>query len=161
MLRFGAIGVLSTIAFAALYALFRPALGAQTADFLALLVTAIGNTALNRRFTFGVRGRAGAGRHHVQGLVVFGVAWAITAGSLVVLHTTSPGASHGTEVLVLTAANLVATGVRFVLFKAWVFRSRRRPVLVRAGDTAAPAADTADTADAAGTERPVVDGRTR
>lgn len=139
VLRFGVIGVLSTIAFAALYALFRPALGAQTADFLALLVTAIGNTALNRRFTFGVRGRAGAGRHHVQGLVVFGIAWAITAGSLVVLHATAPGSSHATEIVVLTGANLVATLVRFVLFKVWVFRSRRRPELIRPGTT--PAAD--------------------
>ena len=144
LLRFGAIGVLSTVAFAVLYALFRPAIGAQTADFLALLLTAIGNTALNRRFTFGVRGRAGAGRHHVQGLVVFGVAWAITSGSLVVLHSTTPGASHGTEILVLTAANLFATCVRFVLFKAWVFRTGRRyPELVGPGTTpgTTPAAD--------------------
>ncbi|WJY01748.1 bifunctional glycosyltransferase family 2/GtrA family protein [Curtobacterium sp. 458] len=139
VLRFGAIGVLSTVAFAVLYALFRPAIGAQTADFTALLLTAIGNTALNRRFTFGVRGRAGAGMHHVQGLVVFGIAWAITAGSLVVLHATTPDATHGTEIVVLTAANLVATLVRFVLFKAWVFRSRRRPELIRPGTT--PAAD--------------------
>ncbi|WP_439689128.1 glycosyltransferase [Curtobacterium sp. SP.BCp] len=139
VLRFGAIGVLSTVAFAVLYALFRPAIGAQTADFTALLLTAIGNTALNRRFTFGVRGRAGAGMHHVQGLVVFGIAWAITAGSLVVLHATTPDATHGTEIVVLTAANLVATLVRFVLFKAWVFRSRPRPELIRPGTT--PAAD--------------------
>jgi len=133
VLRFGAIGVLSTVAFAALYALSRPAIGAQAADFTALLLTAIGNTALNRRFTFGVRGRGGAGRHHVQGLVVFGIAWAITSGSLVVLHAAAPGSSHGVEIVVLTAANLVATGVRFVLFKAWVFRTRRRPERIRPG----------------------------
>lgn len=154
VLRFGAIGVLSTVAFAVLYALFRPAIGAQTADFLALLLTAIGNTALNRRFTFGVRGRAGAGRHHVQGLVVFGIAWAITAGSLVLLHTVSPGSSHGAEIAVLTAANLVATGVRFVLFKAWVFRSRRRSEPIGPGTT--PAADASTTA----TEPIPVDERT-
>ncbi|SBN64588.1 Glycosyltransferases involved in cell wall biogenesis [Curtobacterium sp. 9128] len=142
VLRFGAIGVVSTIAFAVLYALFRPAIGAQTADFLALLVTAIGNTALNRRFTFGVRGRSGAGRHHVQGLVVFGIAWAITSGSLVVLHATAPGSSHGAEIAVLTGANLLATLVRFVLFKAWVFRTRRRPEIIRAGTTPAAEATT-------------------
>ncbi|MBO9048087.1 bifunctional glycosyltransferase family 2/GtrA family protein [Curtobacterium flaccumfaciens pv. flaccumfaciens] len=154
VLRFGAIGVLSTLAFAALYALFRPAIGAQTADFLALLVTAIGNTALNRRFTFGVRGRAGAGRHHVQGLVVFGIAWAITSGSLVVLHASVPGASHGVEIAVLTAANLFATCVRFVLFKAWVFRTgRRHPELVRAGTTPAADASTAVTEPIAVSDR--------
>ncbi|MFZ6990513.1 glycosyltransferase [Curtobacterium sp. RRHDQ66] len=142
VLRFGAIGVASTIAFAVLYALFRPAIGAQTADFLALLVTAIGNTALNRRFTFGVRGRSGAGRHHVQGLVVFGIAWAITSGSLVVLHAAAPGSSHGAEIAVLTGANLLATLVRFVLFKAWVFRTRRRPEIIRPGTTPAAEATT-------------------
>ncbi|MFJ3383513.1 MULTISPECIES: glycosyltransferase [unclassified Curtobacterium] len=142
VLRFGAIGVASTIAFAVLYALFRPAIGAQTADFIALLLTAIGNTALNRRFTFGVRGRTGAGRHHVQGLVVFGIAWAITSGSLVVLHAAAPGSSHGAEIAVLTGANLVATLVRFVLFKAWVFRARRRPEIIRAGTTPAAEATT-------------------
>jgi hypothetical protein len=81
----------------------------------------------------------------VQGLVVFGIAWAITSGSLVVLHASVPGASHGAEIAVLTAANLVATGVRFVLFKAWVFRGRRRPELIRPGTTPAADASTAVT----------------
>ena len=142
VLRFGAIGVASTIAFALLYALLRPALGAQTADFLALLVTAVGNTALNRRFTFGMRGRVGAGRHQLQGLVVFGIAWAITSGSLVLLHATTPNATHGAEIAVLTGANLLATLVRFVLFKAWVFRARRRPQVVQRGTTPATEAST-------------------
>jgi putative flippase GtrA len=135
VLRFGAIGVVSTVAFAVLYALFRPAIGAQTADFLALLITAIGNTALNRRFTFGVRGKAGAGRHQVQGLVVFGIAWAITSGSLVVLHATTQNTTHAAEIGVLTGANLLATLVRFVLFKAWVFNSRRRPEIIHPSTT--------------------------
>src|SRR5689334_23438612 len=37
LLRFGAIGILSTVAFLALYAALRPALGAQSANFVALL----------------------------------------------------------------------------------------------------------------------------
>jgi putative flippase GtrA/glycosyltransferase involved in cell wall biosynthesis len=131
VLRFGAIGVVSTVAFAVLYVLLQPSLGAQVADFVALFVTAVGNTALNRRFTFGLRGRAGAGRHQLQGLVVFGVAWCITAGALAGLHAVSPGAGRGTEVIVLTAANVVATVVRFVLMKLWVFRSTRRGAVTR------------------------------
>jgi putative flippase GtrA len=142
MLRFGAIGILSTIAFALLYAVLRPALGAQTADFLALLLTAVGNTALNRRFTFGVRGRTGAGQHQIQGLVVFGIAWAITSGSLVMLHATAPGSPHEAEIAVLTGANLVATLVRFLLFKAWVFRTRREPELICPARTPAREANT-------------------
>ena len=90
-----------------------------------LLLTTIGNTWANRWFTFGVTGRLGVVRHQLQGLVVFGIAWGITSGSLLTLHATEPQASALTEILVLTAANLVATVVRFVLLRGWVFRSHR------------------------------------
>jgi glycosyltransferase involved in cell wall biosynthesis len=126
VVRFGIIGVLSTVAFAALYLALRPALGAQPANFIALLATTVANTALNRRFTFGVRG-AGAARHQLQGLVVFGLAWALTSGSLVAVHDLDPHASAGADILVLTVANLVATVLRFVLLRVWVFRQRPEP----------------------------------
>ena len=44
---------------------------------------------------------------------------------LLTLHATEPHASPLTEILVLTVANLVATLIRFVLLRGWVFRSRR------------------------------------
>ena len=143
VLRFGVVGVLSTIAFALLFLVLRPLFGEQAANFLALLVTAIANTGVNRWFTFGVTGRVGAVRHQVQGLVVFGLAWSITAGSLVALHAAVPNASAAEEILVLTIANLVATVLRFVLLRAWVFRARRaapEPRRSRARRPAAPAA---------------------
>ena len=43
-------------------------IGAQAANVVALLVTAVLNTAANRAFTFGVRGRGRAPRHQAQGL---------------------------------------------------------------------------------------------
>ena len=58
--RFMGVGVLSTLAYALLFLLLRPALGADGANASALALTAVGNTAANRRFTFGVRGRGGA-----------------------------------------------------------------------------------------------------
>jgi putative flippase GtrA len=125
VLRFGVVGLLSTLAFAVLFLLLRPLFGEQAANFLALLVTAVANTGVNRWFTFGVTGRVGAVRHQIQGLVVFGLAWSITSGSLVALHAGVPHASPVEEILVLTAANLAATVLRFVLLRAWVFRSRR------------------------------------
>ena len=125
VIRFCAVGGASTIAFALLYLVLRPLFGGQAANFLALLATAVGNTWANRWFTFGVTGRLGAVRHQLQGLVVFGVAWCITSGSLLGLHTASPHASPLTEILVLTVANLVATVARFVLLRGWVFRTRR------------------------------------
>jgi putative flippase GtrA len=125
VVRFGAIGVLSTLAFALLFFVLRPAFGAQAANFLALLVTAVANTAANRWFTFGVSGRVGAVRHHLQGGLVFALAWAITSGSLVGLLAAVPHPSPAEEILVLTAANLLATVLRFVLLRGWVFRTRR------------------------------------
>jgi putative flippase GtrA len=125
VIRFAAVGGASTIAYALLYLILRPLFGGQAANFLSLLLTAVGNTWANRWFTFGVTGRLGVVRHQLQGLVVFGIAWGITSGSLLGLHATEPRASPLTEILVLTAANLVATIVRFVLLRGWVFRSRR------------------------------------
>ena len=65
----------------------------------------------------------------MQGLVVFGVAWAITAASLALLHAMLPAASAPTELLVLTCANLLGTVVRFVMLRVWVFRSRSVPAV--------------------------------
>lgn len=125
VIRFAAVGGASTIAYALLYLILRPLLGGQAANFLSLLLTALGNTWANRWFTFGVTGRLGVVRHQLQGLVVFGIAWSIISGSLLTLHATEPQASPLTEILVLTAANLVATVLRFVLLRGWVFRSHR------------------------------------
>jgi putative flippase GtrA/glycosyltransferase involved in cell wall biosynthesis len=121
---FGAIGVLSTLAYLALFLLLRPSMGAQSANLLALLLTAIANTAANRRFTFGVRG-AGAMQHQAQGLIVFGLGLALTSGSLALLSLVSTSPSRAVEVAVLISANLAATVLRFVLFREWVFARRR------------------------------------
>ncbi len=126
VIRFGAVGAVSTIAFALLYLAFQGVMAEQVANFLALLITAVANTWANRRFTFGVRGPDAFLRHQLQGLVVFGLAWAITSGSLAGLHLLHPDASAQRELIVLTAANLVATVLRFLLLRVWVFRSRAR-----------------------------------
>jgi putative flippase GtrA len=100
-------------------------MGAQPANLLALLATAIGNTAANRRFTFGVRG-AGVARHQVQGLVVFALGLALTSGSLWLLAQLSAHPARLVELTVLVLANLVATLLRFVLLREWVFGRRTR-----------------------------------
>lgn len=124
VLRFGLVGAASTIAFALLYLVFQGPLGAQQANFLSLLLTAIGNTAANRKFTFGITGPAKLFTQQFQGLIVFLLAWGITSSSLLVLHSVSLDARASTELLTLTAANILATLVRFVLLRVWVFRVR-------------------------------------
>ncbi|GAA4776531.1 bifunctional glycosyltransferase family 2/GtrA family protein [Actinomycetospora chlora] len=126
VVRFAAIGVVSTLAFLLLYTLFRGVLGPQPSNLLALVITAIANTAANRRLTFGVRGRRHAGRSQVEGLVVFGLGLVLTSGSLALLGVLAPAASHAVELAVLVVANLVATLLRFVAYRAWVFHPRRQ-----------------------------------
>lgn len=126
LVRFGMVGVASTLVYALLYLVLHPAMGAQAANLTALLLTAVGNTAANRAFTFGIRGRRGAARHQLHGLLVFGFGLAITSGSLFVLHRFDPTVSKEVELSVLVAANLVATLVRFVALRI-VFSGRPDP----------------------------------
>ena len=123
--RFASVGVASTAVYLVLFMLLHGSLGAQAANLIALLVTAIGNTAANRRFTFGIADRAGAARHHVEGLIVFGIALALTSGALATLHAVVPEPGRYVDATVLVAANLLATAVRFVLLRGWVFHPRR------------------------------------
>jgi len=125
MVRFGIVGVVSTVAYALLYLMLHPMMGAQAANLAALLLTAIANTAANRAFTFRVRGRTGVARHQLHGLLVFAFGLAITSGSLFALHRFDPTVSKELELSVLVLANLVATLVRFVALRR-VFGMDRR-----------------------------------
>lgn len=125
MVRFGIVGVASTLAYSTLYLLLHSTMGAQAANLTALLLTAIANTATNRAFTFGVRGRIGAARHQLHGLLVFAFGLAITSGSLFALHRFDPMVSKEFELSVLVVANLVATLVRFIALRR-VFGVDRR-----------------------------------
>jgi putative flippase GtrA len=149
--RFAAVGVGSTLAYALLFLALRGALGAAGANALALALTAVGNTAANRRFTFGVRGRAGLARQHALGALVFGLTLGLTDGALRVLHGLAPGASRAVELAVLIVASLVATMTRYVALKTYVFVSGR-PAPARVAPPAArpapPASAAAEMVDA-------------
>ena len=114
----------------ALPAAARLGLGAQPANLLALLVTAVANTAANRRLTFGVRGRRrraappGAGAGRLRGRA------RRHQRRRCGCCTRAGRPSHGVEVVVLTVANLSVTVMRFVAMRAWVFARRR---VARAG----------------------------
>ena len=132
LVRFGTIGVASTLAYLVLFALTSGSLGSQGANFFALLVTAIANTSANRRLTFGISGRAKAGQHQLQGLLVFLLGLIITSGSLFALDAGNPHPHRALELSVLVAANLVSTVLRFVLLRLWVFRAHRTAVTTAA-----------------------------
>ncbi|MFF2299553.1 bifunctional glycosyltransferase family 2/GtrA family protein [Arthrobacter bambusae] len=126
MLRFGVVGVVSTLAYLALFVFMRTIADAQTANFVAMLVTAVANTAANRRLTFGVSGTTGAVRHQFQGLVVFALGLALTSGVLFWLASGGEP-SRGVEIAGVVGANLLATLLKFILFRVWVFKQPRLP----------------------------------
>ncbi|MGY5885087.1 glycosyltransferase [Modestobacter lacusdianchii] len=140
LVRFATIGVLSTLAHLVLFVLLRTVVGPQPANLVALLVTSVANTAANRRITFGIRGGPGAGRAQLQGLVVLGLGLALTSGTLAALHAVTPSPARGTEVLLLVAANAVATLLRFLLLRGWVFRTH--PATAPTPEPAVPAMET-------------------
>ncbi len=125
LIRFAVVGVVSTLAYLLLFSALQSVVGAQAANFVALLVTAIGNTAANRRFTFGIRGHGRWIRQHAEGLLVFGMALAITGGALASVHALVNPAPHWLELGVLVVANLTATVLRFVVLRTWIFHPNR------------------------------------
>jgi putative flippase GtrA len=119
--RFAAIGLVSTVAYAGIYLALRQVMPAAAANAVGLLITAVANTAANRRFTFGVGGRAHAVRHQLRGLLAFGAGLALTTGALIILSVADRKAGSSTELAVVIAASIAATLLRFGLFSNWVF----------------------------------------
>jgi len=124
--RFVAVGVVSTLAYLLIYLALRRGLAAQPANAISLLVTAVGNTAVNRRVTFGTSGRRHAVRHQLRGLTAFAAGLAVTSGALAMLHWMVAQPSRTAELAVLLLASLVATLARFALYRSWVFRGSAR-----------------------------------
>jgi glycosyltransferase involved in cell wall biosynthesis len=127
--RFLAIGVASTIAYALLFLALRASLGPGAANAVALAITAVANTAANRWFTFGLRGRTHLVRQHAMGALVYLLTVGLTTGALVVLHALDADPSRALELAVLIAASVCATVTRFVALRSWVFarHGRRTP----------------------------------
>ena len=123
---FAAIGAVSTLAYLALYLILRQLTPAVLANALALLATAVANTAANRRLTFGVSGSRDALRHQVEGGVAFLIGLALSTATLAAVHLADPGASRLAELGALVGANALATVARFLLMRAWVFRPGRQ-----------------------------------
>jgi putative flippase GtrA len=110
-----------------LFLALRGPLGAVAANALALAITAVANTATNRRFTFGVKGGEERVRHHIMGLVIYVLTVALTSGALGVLHDLVAHPARVLELAVLITASSVATITRYLALRSWVFRAAGRP----------------------------------
>jgi putative flippase GtrA len=125
LLRFTGVGVVCTVTSLGLYALLRPWIGPQPANAVALILTSLMNTALNRRLTFKITGQHRMKRDHLNGLIVILVALLITGGSLGVLHWVNPDATVADELWTTTLSGFLATAVRFTMLRHWIFRRSR------------------------------------
>jgi glycosyltransferase involved in cell wall biosynthesis len=125
--RFMTIGIGSTLAYALLFVALAGTLGSRGANIVALTLTAVANTAANRRITFGVRGRRHIVRDHLGGLIAYVISLALTDVSLVLLHRLDSRPPRLLEVGVLVLASLCGTAARYVGMSTWLFSSARRP----------------------------------
>ncbi|QXJ26842.1 glycosyltransferase [Actinomadura graeca] len=129
---FVAIGVVSTAGQALLYWLLRSWWPAITANLVSLVVLTVLNTEANRRLTF--RGSTvGAGRAHLGAGALFTVGYSVTSAAVLLFQRVEPDASHAAETLVLAAASVLVTAVRFVVLRTAVFR--RRPAASDEGES--------------------------
>ena len=127
LVRFAAIGVVCTALYALLYNVWRDGIGPWWANVAALLVTMLLNTAWNRRWTFRRRGRLHLVRNYLEASVAFLVGLAVSMTALAALRAVFADPGRALDTLVLLVSGALATVVRFVLFRSWVFRPDRNP----------------------------------
>jgi putative flippase GtrA len=121
LVRFASIGAASTVVFAVVFLRLAAPVGPMAAAFVAFLVCAPLNVALNRRVTFSKRGSAGRARHYTAGLAAAAAPLALDLVVLAVLGRAGVS-SVAVELVAVTIANAMATAARFVVLRRWVFR---------------------------------------
>jgi putative flippase GtrA len=120
LVSFALVGTVSTLVSLAFFLALRHPIGAGSADAAALTATTFGNTWANRRFTFVQRGRADRTRHYVGGTLVYLVALALSIAAIAGARTA--GIGQPGEIIALVASWIVASVMRFVLLRKYVFR---------------------------------------
>jgi len=119
--RFAGVGVVSTVAYALLFLLLRPVVGVLVANAAALALCTAANTAAHGRITFGAEEPVPTRTRVLGNGVVLLTTAVLTTVALAVALATGGGA--GAQVVAIVAGTAVAALVRFVVLKAWIFRS--------------------------------------
>lgn len=119
------VGAICTAASLAIFTALRPLAGTQWANLIALVLTSVLNTELNRRLSWSIKDRKHWFEDHSKGLWVMFLALLLTSSSLLLLYAVNPSPSMLDEVLTITAANVLAALTRFLLLRYWIFRRVR------------------------------------
>lgn len=134
LLRFAGVGVIGTLSYLLLYVVLRGWLSPAVASAVGRVAVAVPSTWLNGRVTF--RRRVSARRLHLGTVALLAVGtvttWLALAGETHLVTRTD----RLVEVLTVAAATVVAAALRFLLLRAWVFRTGRPPA--RPAAAAAP-----------------------
>ena len=123
--RYASVGVLSTLAYLAIFLLLRNSLGIFGANVVAAAATAIANTVAHVTFTFRARGNEQARKAVKAGTLSFTVGIGMTSTTLALTYLLGRTSSvaEGIAILVGTVA---AACVRFVLLQEWAYRNHAR-----------------------------------
>lgn len=121
IVSFAVIGLLSTLVFSILYLLLSTFMPEQWANFCALAISAVANTLVNRRVTFGITDPSSAMSHLVQGIATFFLTWLLTSEALTFAAASISHPTALENLVILTAANAIATILRFLAYRV-IFR---------------------------------------
>src|ERR1700712_830941 len=121
---FTVIGVAATGIYLLLSLALRQLMSPQPANYLAWGITAILDTAANRRWTFDATCKVSQIRAQIEGLLIFVLSLVSTSVALVVLDALVVDPGRLLELAALIGANLVAGLLRFELLRRWVFAER-------------------------------------
>ena len=123
ILHFVDVGIVCTIVYSLAFLLLGHLMPVAVGNLLALLVSAVLNTALNRRYSFGAQNPRHMLSHHAKGIAVFALCWLFTSTAIWL----TAGQPTIWVLVAVTGANVFATVVRFALAKVWVFTDALKP----------------------------------
>ncbi|MGD0882365.1 MAG: glycosyltransferase [Acidimicrobiales bacterium] len=123
LLRFAGVGVISTLAYMALFALLEPWMGSYVANATAIVACGIGNTAAHRGMAGTVRHGLDRVHRSLAASALLGVSLTFTTAALLGARTLGMD-SLAPELVAVTLANLAAAALRFGILRTWVFRPR-------------------------------------
>jgi glycosyltransferase involved in cell wall biosynthesis len=139
LLRFGGVGVLSTLGYLFLFVAWRPLLGAFAANAVAMALATLFNTAVHRELSHNADGLARRGRMAIVAGALYLISLVCTTAALLIVQWVAAG-SLVWELVAITVANAVAAVFRFSVLRAWIFRpsARTGPVAVTSGSPVSP-----------------------
>jgi glycosyltransferase involved in cell wall biosynthesis len=125
LLRFGGVGVVSTLGYLFLFVAWRPLLGALAANAIAMALATLFNTAVHRELSRNADGLPRRGRLAVVAGGLYLISLAFTTAGLLIVDWVAAGSLFW-ELVALTVANAVAAVFRFSVLRAWIFRPSAR-----------------------------------